>query len=125
MFYNIAVNNLYVLLIYGTAGVLVASLTGSKLAPFASWAVFSIHMVQVSLTFWLDVRWLGLLPCLALVIPHGGVEILGLVMGCSVGSKLSKGQRPYRLMTAAVLMIIIGAYIETYITPFPLEHWLS
>jgi len=122
---SIGINNLFVLSVYCISGLLVSSVTRSKLAPVAPWGVFSVHMVQTIVIFISHTHWMGLLPCLALVLPHAWLEIPGLVLGCIAGVKLYRGQRPFTLIAVAAMLIIIAAYVETYITPFPLGHWLN
>lgn len=124
MFFEIAANNLFVLLIYCLAGVLILMLTGSKLAPIGPWAVFSVHMIQATIIFISHVSCLGLLPCLAMVLPHGCLEFTGLALGCSAGSKLCFGRRPVFQLAAAAVLILMASYVEIYVTPAPLSHWL-
>jgi len=120
----IASNNLTVLLIYICAGILVMGCTKSKLAPYVPWVIFLIHLVQISILFGSAAASMGWLPCLALVLPHGWLEISGLVMGCRAGSKLCLGAKPYKLILISTIAIILGAYIESHITPFPFYAWL-
>jgi uncharacterized membrane protein SpoIIM required for sporulation len=120
----IAINNLFVLLIYCVAGVLIWFCTGSKLAALGPWAVFAIHLVQAGITLTAAAQWMGWLPCLALVIPHGWIELIGLALGCTAGTKLYRGHRPYMLAAIAAAIIVLGAYVETYITPFPFGGWI-
>lgn len=117
-------NNLFVLLIYCLAGILVKAISGSKLAPFAPWAVFSLHMAQAIIVFFAYASNSGFLPCLAFVLPHAWLEVSGFVFGCQAGSRLCWGRRPFSLIAAATVLIIISAWVETYITPFPFGTWL-
>ena len=121
---DIAVNNLFVIFIYCISGVLVWHFAQSTLAPIAPWAVFSTHIVHSAITMANAASWMGWLPCLALVIPHGWIELTGLTLGCIAGTSFSKGQRPYPLVFAAATLILLGAYVEAYITTFPFSHWL-
>lgn len=125
MFMEITLNNLFVLGIYASAGLLVLYANRSSLAPFAPWAVFAVHLGQVALHLPGDFRDLGILPCLAQVLPHAWIELTGFALGCWVGNRLCQGQRPLRQLALAVVIIILAAFTETYITPFPLGHWLS
>jgi len=125
MFFSITVNNLFVLLIYGTAGLLVLYLTGSKLAPYAPWAVFGIHILQVLMKLLINIHVLGLLPCLALVLPHAWLELTGFSIGCSAGTNFCKGKQPFLALAAAGVLLVLAAFVETYITPFPLGTWLN
>jgi hypothetical protein len=125
MFVEITVNNLFVLAIYAGAGLLVRYLTGSKLAVAAPWAVYGAHIIQAALRFAADCRDLGILPCLALVLPHAWLELAGYSLGCWAGSRLSRNRRPLRQLALAAGLVILGAFTETFITPFPLGHWLN
>ena len=116
--------NLFVLLIYALAGVFVKVLTGSRLAPLAPWGAFFVHMAQVAVEVCQYACQAGLLPCLALTLPHGCLEIPGLVLACVVGSRLSLGKKIGFYLPAAAALIVAGAWVETSVTPFPLTHWL-
>lgn len=122
---GIGLNNLFVLFTYFIAGQMVFAVTGSRLARLAPWAVFSIHHVRVALAFAGFSRTLGLLPCLALTLPHAWLELTGYCLGCAAGSKISMGRRPILLVAASAAVIVAAAAIEAYITPFPLEFWLK
>lgn len=124
MFIDTALNNLLVLCIYASAGLVVRFLTGSKLAYFAPWAVYGIHILQVAIQLLDDFKVLGTLPCLALVLPHAWLELAGYTLGCWAGNCFCRGKLPLKQMTIAATLIIIGAYTEVFITPFPLESWL-
>lgn len=119
----ILVNNLFVLLIYTGAGILVKALTGSRLAPLAPCGVFIVHMGKIAVEICQYAGQEGLLPCLALVLPHGCLEIPGLILACAAGSRLCKGKKISLHLTAAVALIMAGAWVETCVTPFPLTHW--
>ncbi|MDD3074139.1 MAG: stage II sporulation protein M [Eubacteriales bacterium] len=121
---EILINNLFVLLIYAGAGVLVKALTGSRLAPLVPWCVFIVHMGQIAVEICQYAGQAGTLPCLALILPHGCLEIPGLVLACAVGSRLSLGRKINHHLPAAVILISVAAWVETCITPFPLAHWL-
>lgn len=121
---EILANNLLVLLIYAVAGILVKVLTGSKLAPLAPWGVFIVHMAMSGFEIYQYAVQEGLLPCLALVLPHGTFEIPGLILACAVGSRLSLGKKIFPLMALAITLIALGAWVEEYITPFPLAPWI-
>lgn len=125
MFFSIAINNLFVLLIYASAGLIILRLTGSKFAPLAPWAVFSVHIVQISIAFFSHVSCLGLFPCLALVLPHAWAELSGFCLGCYAGSKLCYGNRLQGQLLAAAALIVAAAFLEAHITPFPLGQWLN
>lgn len=125
MFMDITVNNLIVLGIYAGAGLLVRHLTGSKLAVAAPWGVFGGHLTLVAFQFAAHCRDLGILPCLALVLPHAWLELAGYSLGCWAGSRLCLNHRPLRQLVIAVGLVILGAFTETFITPFPLGHWLN
>jgi len=124
MFMETALNNLWVLVIYTGAGLLVLKLTGSKLAPFSPWAVFGLHLINVIIAFSESASCLGVMPCLALVLPHAGLEITGLCLGCIAGCRMCRNLRPYGIVAAAVALVLAGAYVEAYVTPFPLARWL-
>lgn len=116
------VNNLFVLLIYTGAGILVKALTGSELAPLAPWGVFFIHIAQIAVEVCQYAGQAGLFPSLALILPHGFLEIPGLVLACAAGSRLSKGKRIFFHLPMAVALIAAGAWVETCFTPLPLTH---
>ena len=103
------VNNLFVLLIYALAGILVKALTGSRLAPLAPWGVFIVHLCQIAAGICQYAGQKGLLPCLALVLPHGCLEIPGLILACAAGSRLCKGKKISLQLTAAAALILVAA----------------
>jgi uncharacterized membrane protein SpoIIM required for sporulation len=121
---EILVNNLLVLLIYAGAGLLVKALTGSSLAPLAPWGVFIAHMAMSGVEAYRYATQAGVLPCLAYVLPHGILEIPGLMLACAVGSRLSLGRKIFPHLALAITLIVLGAWVEVNVTPFPLTRWI-
>lgn len=121
---EILVNNLLVLLIYAGAGLLVKALTGSRLAPLAPWGVFIVHMAMSGVEAYRYAAQAGVLPCLAYVLPHGILEIPGLMLACAVGSRLSLGRKIFPHLALAITLIVLGAWVEVNVTPFPLTRWI-
>jgi len=72
-----------------------------------------------------NIHALGLLPCLALILPHAWLELTGFSIGCSAGTNFCKGKQPILALAAAGVLITLAAFVETYITPFPLGAWLN
>lgn len=125
MFREILLNNLFVLLIYASAGLVVRHLTGIRLGAMAPWLVFGAHLVQIGVRVLNACQALGTLPCLALLLPHAWIELSGFSLGCWAGNRLYRGQLPLRQLAAAAVLIAVAAYTEAYITPFPFGHWLK
>lgn len=114
---DILLNNLIVLAIYTGAGVLVKGITGSKLAPFAPWGVLLIHLGQVVGKLWAYSGAGGCLRCLALILPHGCFETVGLVLACIAGTRLVQKKQISRHLIAAVAFILVAAWLETTTGP--------
>lgn len=114
---EILANNLLVFFVYVGAGLLVKHLTGSKLAPYAPWAIFCLHLCLVVFRLQAYIHHDGVLFCLRGILPHGLFEIPGLILGCTTGTQLSMGRKntPCLLMGAA--LIAAGAWLETSLSP--------
>lgn len=121
---SVLANNLLVLIVYSGAGLLVGAVASKRLAPLAPWAIFAVHLAQIGLKSARYACQDGVLPFLALTLPHGIFEIPGLFLACIAGSRLCRNREARGCLVAAAVLILAGAWVETRLTPFPLAHWL-
>lgn len=122
-FWQIVLNNAFVMLIYATAGILVLRITKSKLAVWAPWGVFALHC-QAILSHLAEIASdTGWLMPLALTLPHGCIEIPALALSCWVGSELVQGRRQFVAALLCLVLMVAGAAVETWVTPCPFPAW--
>lgn len=116
---DILANNMLVLIIYAFSGVLVRTITGSKLSTLVPWCIFSIHLLQTGRQLYQYIVQAGVYSGLAYTLPHAWLEIPGLVLACIAGSRLCRGKKALLPLSGAATFITLGAVVEVFVTPFP------
>lgn len=122
---DVILNNWVVLLVYSTAGIIVLRLAGRQFAFIAPWLVFLTHLLGIGLGVGAAVNEIGISLTLAYVIPHGIFELTGLALACFVGSRVVEHRQVWRpLLPIAAALIVVAAFIEVHITPYPIIAWV-
>lgn len=122
-FWQIVINNAFVMLIYATAGILVLRITKSELAVWAPWGVFALHCLKILYDLAYTASATGWLMPLALTLPHGCLEIPALALSCWTGSELVRGRRQFAVALLCLALMVAGAAVETWVTPAPFLAW--
>jgi uncharacterized membrane protein SpoIIM required for sporulation len=89
------------------------------------WGIITMHTLEVVAIFRVASLDWGILTSLALVLPHGVLEVPALLGACVVGGSMARGHRPLKLLLLCWLLLLVAVAIEVWVTPFPLQAWVE